>query len=376
MRLFKRILCTLLCFSLLTANAWGELKSAQTVVVEGEAAIEGSQSVAKEEAIAQANRLAVEQVLGVYVVSETQVANAVVIKDNILTKASGYVSGYKVLSSHVKDGIYTVKVEATVGVEPLVDQLAKMGLLKSWTVAIVLASPDKEQASTEPARTALTGAILSKGFKVADDNVLVQLNQPKIMDQILKGNYLAAVPVLKNNGVDVLIAGKAFTEPSASGALPTYGNLKAILTNGNISAKVIRVDTGEVIAAKSFKGLAGGMSKAISGAKAIEAAAQDAGAYYAKEIAKLPASTTASVQVIVTGVSFSTEKKVRAALGKVRGVKGVQKKAFSNKRAVYDISFSGKADQLADRFSETADYGALKLEITGVTAGRIDIVAK
>ncbi len=354
------------------------VQESQVVTVEGEAAIDSSQAQAREMAIAQANRMAVEQAMGVYVVSETLVENAVVIKDSILTKASGFVSGYKIISEKAQGKIYHVKLQATVGVEPLVEQLAKMGLLREWTVAVVLAPPDGKtaQESTESARTKLNGSILEMGFKVADENALVQLNQPEIMNQILKGNYMAALPALRDNGVDVLVAGKTFTRPTETGAMETYGGIKTILTEGRIDARVIRVDTGEILAAKSFNGVAGGSTQAIAEAKAIEKAAGDAGSYFSKQIAKLPASTTQMLQMVVKGLSFAREKAFQEAVRKVNGVRKLTRKVYRNQEAQYEIEFAGKADNLGDSLSENAALKKFGFEIQSLTSGRIDAKAK
>ena len=291
-----------------------------TVVSTGEAALDIGVSRAREQAIAQANRLAVEQALGVFVVSETLVENMVLVEDTILTKSSGYVSGYKILSENKADGIYTIKLEATVSIEPLVEQLAKMGLLRDWTVAVVLVSNGDKRTSNEAAKTRLNQMILDKGFKVADEQALVSLNQPAIMQQIQQGNYLAALPVLRDNGVDVLVVGTTLTRPSADGPIETYGGLKTIMTQGRIDARAIRVDTGEMLASKSFNAVAGGSGQDMAEAKAIDQAASKAGQFFTLEIAKLPASTTQKLQVNVKGLIFNRERAIRAALENIAGI--------------------------------------------------------
>jgi hypothetical protein len=355
---------------------WAEAPATRAVVVEGMAELAGNAGRAREEALAQAARQAVEQALGVYVVSETLVEQAVVIRDSILTQASGYVSGYKVLSESSSGGIYRIKIEATVGVEPLVEQLGKMGLLRDWTVAVILASPGGEQASTEAARTQLNAEILALGFKVADENTLVQLNAPGLMDKIMAGNYMAALPVLRDQGVDVLITGKTYTKPSEMGAMETYGGIKTIFTEGRMDARVVRVDTGEILAARSFNGVAGGSTQAIAESKAIEKAAQTAGGYFAKQIAKLPAATSQKVQLVVTGLVFNREKAFREALTKIHGIKKVNRTVYRNNQAQYEIDYQGKADTLAELLSEAKGLKTFALNIQSVSAGKIEAKAK
>ena len=372
MRWRALLLASLLAFNL---NLSAVAADSQTVVVTGEAALSlGTR--AREEAIAQAARLAVEQAVGVYVVSETLVENMALVNDSILTKSSGFVSGYKILSESKANGVLTVKIEATVGVEPLVDQLAKLGLLRDWTVAVVLVSNGQARASNEAAKTQLNQMIIEKGFKVADERALVSLNDPGIMQQIQAGNYLAALPTLRDNGVDVLVVGTTLTRPTADGVIESYGGIKTVMTQGRIDARVIRVDTGEMLAAKSFQSVAGGSGQDMAEAKAIAQAAKDAGRFFTVEIAKLPAATSQRVQLNVRGLSFNRERSFRAALQQIPGIQKVQRKVYRNKAAQYEIEFSGKAEQLADALADAKGLKAFKFEIQSLTAGMIEAQAQ
>lgn len=348
----------------------------QTVVAEGFSAVGVNKNTAREEALAQAIRQAVEQAMGVYVVSETLVKNAQVVKDSILTKSSGFVSGYQILSEKTDGDVFSVKIQATVSIEPLVDQLAKLGLLREWTVAVVLAANGPQQKSLEAARIKLNEAVVTKGFRVADEQVLVQLHAPQIMQAINQGNYLAAIPVLRDNGVNVLITGKAFTAPASGGPLETYGGIQSILSQGRLDLRAIRVETGEIMAAQSFNGVAGGSSQDMSETKAIEKAAGDAGVFFVKEIAKLPAAVTQNIQLVVSGLPFAREKLFSDALRQINGIRQVKRQSYANNKVQYEIEFQGKADLLADKLSTHPGLKAFAFEITSVFAGKIEAKAK
>ncbi|PKL77243.1 MAG: hypothetical protein CVV27_06195 [Candidatus Melainabacteria bacterium HGW-Melainabacteria-1] len=348
----------------------------QTVVAEGEAAIGNNASRAREEAIAQANRMAVEQAMGVYVVSETLVENMALVRDTILTKSSGYISGYKIISESKANGILKVKVEATISVLPLVDQLAKMGLLRDWTVAVVLVSNAGERASNEAAKTRLNQTMIDKGFKLADNQALVALNQPEILEQIQKGNHMAALPVLRDQGVDVLVVGTTLTRATEDGVIETYGGVKTVMTQGRIDARVVRVDTGEILASKSFQAVAGGSSVDMAESKAIDQAAGKAGDFFALEIAKLPAASTAMVQLIVKGLVFNRERAFRDALQRIQGLSKVNRSIYRNQLANYEIEFKGKADDLAEALADAPSLKPFKFDIQSVSSGSIEATAK
>lgn len=372
---WKRLLLAL-TLSLNLALAGLAAPEVQTVTVDGEAAIGSDPARAREEAVAQANRLAVEQAMGVYVVSETEIKDLIVVKDTILTKASGYISGYKILSESKANGIYKVKIQATVSVAPLVDQLAKLGLLRDWTVAVVLVSNAGVRASNEAAKTRLNEFMLTRGFKLADNQALVALNDPEVLKQLQKGNYMAAVPILRDQGVDVLVVGTTLTRANAEGAIETYGGIKTIMTQGQLDARLVRIDTGEILAAKSFQGVAGGSSQDIAESKAIEKAAGLAGEYFSLEIAKLPAATSAVVQLTIRGLNFNRERAFRAALGQVPGLRKISRAIYRNQIAQYELEYQGKSDSLAEALADAALLKPFKFDITSVSSGAIEANAK
>lgn len=372
---WKRLLLAL-TLSLNLALAGLAAPEVQTVTVDGEAAIGSDPARAREEAVAQANRLAVEQAMGVYVVSETEIKDMIVVKDTILTKASGYISGYKILAESKANGIYKVKIQATVSVAPLVDQLAKLGLLRDWTVAVVLVSNAGVRASNEAAKTRLNEFMLTRGFKLADNQAVVALNDPEVLKQLQKGNYMAAVPILRDQGVDVLVVGTTLTRANAEGAIETYGGIKTIMTQGQLDARLVRVDTGEILAAKSFQGVAGGSSQDIAESKAIEKAAGLAGEYFSLEIAKLPAATSAVVQLTIRGLNFNRERAFRAALGQVPGLRKISRAIYRNQVAQYELEYQGKSDSLAEALADAALLKPFKFDITSVSSGAIEANAK
>ena len=172
------------------------------------------------------------------------------------------------------------------------------------------------------------------------------------------------------------MVGKTFTRPTETGAMETYGGIKTILTEGRIDARALRADTGEMIAAQSFNGVAGGSTQAVAEAKAIEKAAGEAGYYFAHQIAKLPAATAQNVQLVVQGLSFAREKLFQEALRQISGVRKLVRKTYKNQEVQYELEFAGKADQLADQLTEFAPLKKFAFEVQSLTSGRIGARAK
>ncbi len=85
-----------------------------TVLSEGAASLHYSVDVARDKAIEDALRRAVEQALGTLISSETIVENYHLIQDRILSRAEGYVAGYRIVSEGIEDSLYRVRILAHV----------------------------------------------------------------------------------------------------------------------------------------------------------------------------------------------------------------------------------------------------------------------
>jgi hypothetical protein len=102
----------------------------EKVVVRGAAPIQGGIPASRERALQQAFRMAVEQVAGVIVESETLVENMALFEDNILTRTEGYVRDYDIVYEGEEDGgVYSVEVEVTVVPGALSRDLQSLGIL-------------------------------------------------------------------------------------------------------------------------------------------------------------------------------------------------------------------------------------------------------
>jgi hypothetical protein len=111
MKLSKKLLVLIVCFSLITIPAFtfcDEPEKIEKVIVTGVGIDAGK---AKQNAI----RNAVEQVVGSYISSDTMVKNNTVLKDKVLGYSGGYVKDIKVLSQEkTDDNLFAVKIETNV----------------------------------------------------------------------------------------------------------------------------------------------------------------------------------------------------------------------------------------------------------------------
>ncbi len=92
----------------------------KAVTVTGSAEIIGNnKDSAKQKALADAFRKAVESGLGVWVKSESEVKDSAFVRDEILSRAEGYVTDHEVVKESDKEGVYNVTITAKVAVDKI-----------------------------------------------------------------------------------------------------------------------------------------------------------------------------------------------------------------------------------------------------------------
>jgi hypothetical protein len=116
----------------------------QEIIVQGKAYIEqGNLITAEKKALTEAFRNAVEKGLGVWLKSQSQVKDFELKKDEILTRADGYVTYHEIISKNQEAGMFSVTVKVKVSVEKIgVDIKAMVARLKTQlsnpTISFVL----------------------------------------------------------------------------------------------------------------------------------------------------------------------------------------------------------------------------------------------
>jgi hypothetical protein len=83
----------------------------------------------EQKAIKNATKSAIQQVVGMYVVSDTVMKNRKLIKDEVLTQSNAYVKSFKTLNkSHDEDGLYEIEAEVEVEVGKLTKTLSNLNI--------------------------------------------------------------------------------------------------------------------------------------------------------------------------------------------------------------------------------------------------------
>lgn len=210
----------------------------------------------REEALQNAERVAVEQVVGTFVNAETLVENAAVKLDEIYTHAQGYVNGVTVLSEgYASNGHYRVTARMNVSDEPnsaLMSRLETVMRLNDPRITVIMLRDDSPAGThDELAETALNDKLLTLGFShVVDADIVANLENARLLERIYNGER-GLVGVGSSYGADYLVLGKTHTN-SQNVRLPDYRNggykeMALVAANADITAKIIKLSTGDIV---------------------------------------------------------------------------------------------------------------------------------
>lgn len=257
----------IICVTIFSANP-----SAEAVIIKGYAPIfNGDMDGARKEARKQAMRDAIEAVAGVHVQSTTEVANMMVVKDEIVLKSDGYITINRVIKEEARGNIFYVELDINASTEKirqfaqdLKSQLdanvnesnSRGGIM----VAIVQKNSDGSYSYTPEMGDYLNAKLKFVGLKpVTNDNVLNYLiYHSKDPDVRIKAR---AVAKENRESENALMRGVLEVESVKK----VSGLYEAIV---NASFEVIGLDSSEVdVFSKWVKGVAATEREAIYNAK-------------------------------------------------------------------------------------------------------------
>jgi hypothetical protein len=228
------------------------------------------QGTSRTMAIENAKRNAVEQGVGALIDSKTTVENFQVLQDKIYSRASGYITNYKVLTEgKTPDGyMYSVTIQANVQTASIKKDLRAIGILMVQIgnprfMAVYMpetrSSMHRESRVVKATEQAITGVFARKGFIVLDrmfiNDVYNEIEQAGRIDVDM--DDLAAL-ALKYKA-DLLLVYDVHAAKKVGGQSKYFGGVLV-----EISLRAVAPATADLIAQKSGD-LYVKTSKAISG---------------------------------------------------------------------------------------------------------------
>lgn len=129
---------------------------------------------ARRVALENAKRAAVEQVVGTFVRSRTDVNNYLLGKDQIYSSTAGQIDEYKIMYDGMGDhGTYEVVILADVRVNALIDQVAQIQASMGWTkmprITVTVNESSGNPIVAQHAKNEMVERLLRDGFQVFDE---------------------------------------------------------------------------------------------------------------------------------------------------------------------------------------------------------------
>ena len=343
---------------------------------QGQTATGVGYGLTKDAAVEQAKRDAVEQGLGAYMTSSTTVT-ATSIEDNIYSKAQGFVKSFKIVKeTKGPDGNFEITIEAQVTDmidQVMADEAALQTLLNAMNRPRIIFMIREENlvdnTPTDFAETKLLSMFYDKGFDVVDRQLVQALRGEQDYEQALAGNVSAAAKIAAQLGAEVIVIGTA--KISSGGKVYNMHSGQA-----DINAKIIRTDTGEILAVvPQARGKKPHISASTAGVNAVNQAAELLGSNIISQLIvkwSTQQSNFIKVYIVLKGADFMSYMTFESFLKAqtVSGIRNAYAKSLNDGVAEYEVEFEGKSQALAMGLAQTSPDG-LNFKVTGLTGNRI-----
>ncbi len=385
----------LACVLVVSAGAFTSKK----VTTEGMAAITGTDvASAREAAIKNAQKVAIEQVVGAYVESEFSAderasANdkgssfTLEVRDRIVTKSDGFIEKQRVLAERRDGDVYRVSLEVEVRTASLADELKKMqSLLKAvgYPKLSVLAAEryaKKDGAAAVIANPTLLPlleeALLRYGITVVGKQQTKQLqtNAEAMfaeLDALEKG--AGKIKALASDGAEVVITARADDKLTGFNEF----NDNNYYVSSQVTLRAIETKGGTVLASVERNGKGIGANEEQARIKAVKSVAAELHEKLLQQLAQAwqqRADRGTRYQLVVAKVKnyAKTARPLLKALSANQKFSSVKEASFDESTLTIDVEFAGDQNALFDAlFDEIASTpGLQKLSKKSVDGTRV-----
>jgi hypothetical protein len=337
------------------------LVSAQTILVDG-------QGPTRDAALHDAMRQAVEQAVGTLIDSQTLVQNNMVLKDEIYAKSQGYIRDYTILSEKQAGGLFILQANVTVDSQPnsaLMTKLQRLKIidmgLRDPRIGVVIKEYYIRPIPDPAAETAVIDQLAEAGFRrIVDPNSLAQIRRSDTVKAIIYGDTQAALPMMLKDRMDYLIVGEGFAE--YAGRDPG-GSI--ISCRARVEARLIKVDTGEIIAAQGFHTGGIDVTEFTAAKKSLNNAGKAAGKYFAEKLLTYAANPEKGIQIKVIGVNdYSLVNLLSRSIKQQTGITNVFLRDFQQGAAMLDINYTGSPSVLAEQLEAMPQLPIKVIEVS------------
>jgi hypothetical protein len=368
-------------------------EAVKTTEAVGQAAIAGDVLAAKEQAKDDALRNCVQQVATTVVTAATETDQAQLLSDKIYAHSVGYVRKFQVLEDKPDGNTWVTKIRCDVSEAKLDDDLMAYGIAyRRAGMPRVLVLVAEQAVNATLATGWWQGGGNTADLRVVENSFMDRMEKSgfafvdaEVLQGKVKLEAIGADPNIQQarelgvkSGAELVIVGRAVAKPIGEMTIDNGTFYSAV---ANVSARAVRTDTGEVLAATEFTGTAGrGFEQTTAGRNALsEGGRQLARDLFAK-VGRVWSREQSGVRRIAMAIRGVDDYARLAAfknvlVQSVRGVKDVQERSMENGRAELDVMLTGTSQGFATELA-TRKFQGFAVKVRKVTQNAVEVELK
>lgn len=338
-----------------------------------------------EEALISAKRNAIEKGIGTILLSQTEIENFQVKRDQIITKTLGSVKSYeKISEGKTTDGFFEVKIKAALSRSSISQDLAAFHILiesmdKPRTMVLI---DENNVGTAEPNNSAAEAAILQflkdpYEFELVDPKASAAIRSSEEKMAGIAGDAAAAARLGSLNGAEVIITGSAVSR-EAKGMTQNLGGMVSV--PADVTLRAINCTTGSIIGTAQAHAAMVHISANTAGTQAITKASQKAIKDLLDKIIKEwqnQQNNGMSLSLTINGVTtFRLKNDLIQTLTWVPNVSAVHERNWDmqSKLLMVDIQYKGNANGFCTRIDGfKLKSGAGSIAVSGINGLRVTL---
>ncbi len=340
------------------------------------------------EALMAAKRNAVEKGIGTILLSQTEIENFQVKRDQIITKTMGAVKSFeKISEGKSEDGLFQVRIKAVISRSTMREDLAAFQILiesmnKPRTMVVI---EENNIGNTEPTNSAGETAILQflkdpYEFDLVDPKASAAIRASQEKMASIAGDAAAAAHLGMQNGAEVIITGSAIAR-EAKNMTQNLGGMVSV--QADVTLRAVNCTSGAIMGTAQAHAAKVHISPNTAGTQAITAASQKAIGQLLDVMIKdwqNQVNNGATLSITIAGVStFRMKNDMIQTLGAVSGVAAVRERNWDmqSKLLTVDVQYKGNANGFCTRIDGfKLRSGSGSIAVSGVNGQRVSLVVQ
>lgn len=364
-----------LLVSLLAQKGWAD-KETQLFTGEGivrifDENVLAARGEALEKARINALERAIEEILSFEVIEERRD----VIESVIFPKARMYLLKTEIIKEKEEDGLYKVKIRATIDLNALEKMVRDEGLMPKRGLAykprIMIIIPEEHLGRQIPdpaAETEIIRQFVEERFYVVDQNQIAEIRYNDETLAAARGGLEAAAAIGRKYGAEVIIMGEAFSEYVSQ-------EKGMVLSSARVEIRAIKTDTAQILYADAKDTSALAVSENIAAKRALQKAAGLLGPELIEEVlawAEVDKEEGRMITLYIPNISYSQLIIVKEVISeRVPGVDRYVQRSYTGGIGEIEIVYRGESQELADAIQEIL-FEDFYLRVKNFTENRID----